>query len=159
VTFHRDAVARGAADEWEVATALRERGWGVERFGQGVWSDPMLLEALRATETPLRHAPDLLAGRPDPRPGYGRCFVEVVNCPTPEHTDRSMELAKLVGLMEWGHLAPVWVVDVADWKTWPVTHMWPGTAVSPVTRQGNGSRDPYAWFSRAHDLDFVEVFR
>jgi len=155
----REAVDRGLVDEGRVRLALMENGWGVVPFGQGAWNpeecpagNALVLDAVRRTRKPIRHAPDLLVGCP--RRGVG--FVEVVNCGTWER--RALELAKMEALSEWAHIAPVWVVDVSDWRAWRHEAGWADSALSDATREGRGSGDPWCLFTRRDSLPFGEVF-
>lgn len=153
-------VAAGHADENRVADALKARGWGVCLFGIRVW-DPrtsstgnaVLWEAVRSSRWPLRHAPDLLAGHPE----KGLALVEVIVGKGREQ--RCLEIAKLHALDAWRHVAPVAVVDTADWSAWAHSPQWPYLAETDVTRHTrNGSGDPYAWFSRQSDRPFDDLF-
>lgn len=155
----REAVDRGIRDETAVMARLRGWGWGVIPFGQGAWNpdesttgDPLVLEAVRTSRNPIRHAPDILAGCPR----RGVTFVEVVNCGTWER--RALELAKMEALTEWAHVAPVWLVDVSDWRVWRHEAGWADSALSDATRQGRGSGDPWCLFTRRDGRPFGEVF-
>ena len=156
----REAVDRGRVDEHRVVVELVARGWGCVPFGQGAWNpdetpgfgNAAVLAAIRATHGALRHAPDILTAR-----GTDTRFVEVVNCGTWER--RALELAKMEALSEWAHIAPVWVVDVSDWRTWRHVPGWAYEAVSDVSRDGRGSGDPWCLYRRrGRDAAFTEVF-
>ncbi|MET9957228.1 hypothetical protein ABZ135_37525 [Streptomyces sp. NPDC006339] len=52
----------GEAHEARVATALRARGWTVQRCGQGTYAPP-IRHTLARTDSALRYFPDLIAAR------------------------------------------------------------------------------------------------
>jgi hypothetical protein len=62
MTSFSDRSSIGTAHEQRVARELRERGWTVDRWGQGVLS-PEVRDAIQRGESRLRHLPDLIAAR------------------------------------------------------------------------------------------------
>ena len=159
MTGGRELIDRGVIAEHSVAQALLGLGWGVVPFGQGAWNpaesphgNTLVLDAVRRTRKPIRHAPDMLAGCPR----RGVALVEVVNCGTWKR--RALELAKLEALSEWSHIAPVWIVDVSDWRAWQHVAGWADSALSDATRDGRGTGDPWCLFTRRDGRPFNEVF-
>ncbi|MFC4606222.1 hypothetical protein ACFO9E_00010 [Streptomyces maoxianensis] len=135
-SFH-DRKAIGDAHERRVAQELRQRGWHVNTWGQGVLAAPVR-SALHGTDSSLRWTPDLIAAKGRQVILIG-CKSRMTSSTTHRHVVERAAVIAHLQLVAWTQLPLYYVFDNLDVLT---PHDVLGTGHNgPRTHAGSGT--PY----------------
>lgn len=144
------------AHEECVLDLLRQAGWVADHWGQGMLTED-LRSALRATKSPVRYAPDLLAVR-----GSTVAFIDAKSEIRQDTPNFSLEKAAFQAHSQWwagngGHLVYVWddfrVSHILD-----VTKQVADGQIRTGNFHGSGSGTPFYLIPKATTEPFESVF-
>lgn len=141
-----DALERG------VTAALRDRGWHVNEWGQGVLDAPVR-RALRGTDSFARWTPDLVAAR-DLTVCFIDCKANMTGGSRRRHAIERAAVQAHLQFVAWNNLPVYYVFDDLGVAT-PYDVLM-ASQPGPTPRIGSGA--PYLLISAVHDRPFDSIF-
>ncbi|MFE5589188.1 hypothetical protein [Streptomyces sp. NPDC056549] len=144
--------AIGDAHEQRVTHELKQRGWHVSPWGQGVMGEPVRL-ALHHTTSSLRWTPDLIAAR-ERQVVMIDCKSRMTSQTSRRHAVERAAVTAHLQLVAWTQLPLYYVFDNLDLLT-PHDALGYGQE-GPRTTAGSGT--PYLLVPATRALGFDDVF-